>query len=513
MTKANTQEMERRESLRLEKTLPVRFALPEGPLRQRNFEALSRNIAEGGIFIETDIVQDEDFTLDKDSAIHLEIELLGQGQNIKPRGQIAWISKKSRAPHKRRSGIGIKFMQITADEKRAVSMFISKEMLSQGELIEKELPLSLREEKSTDRQRRNLQILDSIRKNRLISRAEISKLTNINIVTVSNYIDTYLKKGLVFERGLDISSGGRRPELIEINPQYGYVLGVDLGHLNVSLSLMQVVACDFTTRIKAQSKDTRQESVEESIDVLKDLVADVLSSEKIDKRKVRGIGMGLSGVMDKFGGTVRNPLNGEVFANYVTIKKELEREFSLPVFIENSANCALSSEKWAGSSLEVKSAENILYLFSESQCAIMLKSELYSGSSKSAGQINLSPARNGKDDLTACWEIENTDCVLRLTRENLEQAFGSADKIEQVGKKVGAKIAYLVNIFNPQVVVIGNYFRPLGESFLEKIRYVVSHWAFRENAQQVRIIPSSLAEEAVAIGAASLVIESACANI
>ena len=71
----------------------------------------------------------------------------------------------------------------------------------------------------------------------------------------------------------------------------------------------------------------------------------------------------------------------------------------------------------------------------------------------------------------------------------------------------------MVNIFNPQVVIIGRDFSQLGDAFLDAIRRTVSRWAFRESAQQVRIIPATLGEEAVARGAASLLIESVFSNI
>ena len=73
----------------------------------------------------------------------------------------------------------------------------------------------------TDREKRNIDILETIRKGGQISKTDISRQTGLNIVTVSNYVDTYVKGGLVIERGLDISTGGRRPTLVELNPNYG----------------------------------------------------------------------------------------------------------------------------------------------------------------------------------------------------------------------------------------------------------------------------------------------------
>ena len=500
MKKGTLGEMERRQSARLEKTLPVKFDLPDALQKRGVFEALSRNISEGGVFIESDLAQDESLALGKDTLLNLEIELLGQtpldrksyltgqARRLKPKGRIIWISKKSRTPRKVRDGFGIRFIQISAEEKKVISLFISREMLTQAEAVEKEIPEILREQKLADRQRRNLQILDKIRINRLISRAEISKNTDINIVTVSNYIGSYLKKGLVFERGLDISTGGRRPELVEINPRYGYVIGCDLGLLNVSSASMQVVATDFTTQVKALEKAKREDdNIEDSIDILKSLIAEVCAADGVERKKIRGIGIGISGIMDKFGGTVRNPVKRTTFANYVTLKKQLEAQFGLPVFVENSATCALFAEKWSGISSEAKAADNIIYIFSDNQCAIMFKGEVYTGSSKSAGQLNLV--------------------------QDLEMAKDPEEQMPALGANLGAKVANLVNVFNPQVIIIGRHFAHLGDVFLDTIRRSVSRQAFRESANIVRITPATLGEEAVALGAASLVIESVFANI
>lgn len=517
--------MEKRENIRLEKTLPVKFDLAE-PLvlnegqdvqakaAGRMFEALGRNISEGGMFIESGSLQNnEDFMLNRDALLNLEIELLGQSRRIKPQGRIEWISRKSRAPHKRRSGFGLRFIQITPEDKRAVGAFISREMFTRSEVMEKDISLISGEQKLTDRQRRNMEVLDSIRKNRLISRAEISKTTGINVVTVSNYIDTYLKKGLVFERGLDISTGGRRPELIEINPRYGYVVGVDLGFLNEEEAAVNVVSADFAVRVQARAAAKREADIEDVLSTLKSLIADVCASPRVEREKIRGIGIGVSGIMDKFAGTVRNPLTGETFLNYVAIKKALEDEFYLPVFIESSPSCALFAEKWNGVSAEVKNADNILYIFSDSQCAIMLKGELYTGLSKSAGQLNFASPRNDVNSADCCWMKPSLDCILRSRLPGAGVSPSSKEDAFTAGTKLGAKIAYLVNLFNPQVVIVGGYFHHLGDVFLDSIRRTVSRWAFRESANLVRVIDGTLGEDAVAQGAASLVIESVFANI
>jgi predicted transcriptional regulator len=77
----------------------------------------------------------------------------------------------------------------------------------------------------SDKQRKNLSILELVVKHGPISRTEISRQTGLNIVTISNYINEFIANGLVVEKGFDVSTGGRRPTLVELNPKFGYIIG------------------------------------------------------------------------------------------------------------------------------------------------------------------------------------------------------------------------------------------------------------------------------------------------
>ena len=79
-----------------------------------------------------------------------------------------------------------------------------------------------------DHEKKNLQILDTIRKKGPIARAEISRLIGLNIVTVTSYVDQYIKKGVIKEVGIDVSSGGRKPTLVDLNSQATFMIGVGL---------------------------------------------------------------------------------------------------------------------------------------------------------------------------------------------------------------------------------------------------------------------------------------------
>ncbi len=405
----------------------------------------------------------------------------------------------------------------------------------------------------TEKERRNLSILDIIRRSREASRAEISRITHLNIVTISNYIDDYIAKGLVLEKGLDVSTGGRRPELLEVNPRYGYTVGVDLGAPQITEDSNLIgVMVDTSGKIVSKDKIKKEEEPQEAfIDKITNVVREVLSKSKIDKSKLKGIGIGIWGVLDRYRGVVRYAVEkGGVFS-YSALQSALEREFDAPTLVEHDATAGALGEKWMGLGLSTE-AEDIIYMCSDSSCGLMLNGELYYGASKSAGELNINPPLPGVKD-EGCWARYDYGCGFRSrgidlgitvrTRAYLKQkgnsskilelAGGSVDKITlstvieaaraqdkvaigfltEAGDYLGAKIAFLINLFNPDAVVIGRGIERCGEIFLEAVRSGAKKWAYEESLKIARISPTTLGEDSIACGAAALVMQQVFARI
>jgi N-acetylglucosamine repressor len=413
-----------------------------------------------------------------------------------------------------------------------------------------------KEARLSEKERRNLSILDSIRRNGEVSRAEISKITDLNIVTVSNYVAKYVKNKLVFETGLDISSGGRRPELLKLNPAYCYSIGIDLGapHLTMGASACAVIL-DITGKVVAKEKIIKEkESFEKLSARVVEMTQKLIDNSGISKSLIKGIGVGIWGVMDRYRGMVRYAIEEEIIVSYASLLDQLEDHFDLPTLIEHDATLAAFGEKWSGMGA-ISDADDLVFLCSDSSCGLVIRGELYFGASKRAGELNLSPPRA---DITSspdrCWAGYDYGCCLRsrgldlgitdkaiaLAKEQqdkakllLELAGGNADDIvflnvvqaaekgdevartvlEDAGEYLGVKIASLINLFNPEVVVIGRGIEIAGDILFSAIRKSVRRWAYEESVKIVKILPSSLAEDAVATGAAALVAQDFFARV
>jgi len=409
-------------------------------------------------------------------------------------------------------------------------------------------------ERFTEKERRNLAILDIIRRTREVSRAEISKITHLNIVTISNYIDDYINKGLVLEKGLDVSTGGRRPELLELNAKYGYSIGIDMGapHITADAHIIAVMV-DTLGKIVAKTKVKKGEDPQDLlIEKVDKAVSALIDNSKVPKDKIKGIGIGIWGVLDRYKGVVRYAVEKGGLFGFSTLQSVLERNYDMPTLVEHDATCGALGEKWMGLGLNTE-AENIIYMCSDSSCGLILNGELYYGSSKSAGELNINPPSEDFKD-NNCWAKYDYGCgfrsrgidlgvsakakaqikqnknasskIMSLAGNDPEkinltmiiEAAKSQDKLAkdlliEAGDYLGAKAAFLINLFNPDAIVIGRGIEKSGEIFMDAVRNSVKKWAYEESVKIARIVYTSLGEDSIACGSAALVMQQVFAKI
>ena len=384
----------------------------------------------------------------------------------------------------------------------------------------------------SDRKRKNLSILDYIRRKSPVSRTDISKESGINIVSVSNYVTSYVKKRLVLECGLDISTGGRRPELVKLNLENAYVIGIDIGPDNLT-----AVITDLGLKVKAKVKLPRPKgSMDEVFNSTMGALEDLFKKSKTQLKNIKLIGIGASGVLDIYSGTIHDtdPTRGRTRTNYYTLARFIEDKFNIPTLVGNDATCAAFGEL----SLSPRSdISEMLYIYSDVGCGIIINGDIYCGASGSAGEIQLLIDERGKaarsievapygirgvdlgiadkaKDLVGKGEKTNILELAGGKKENItkDSIFEAAKKGDKLAKELlvdaaywlGIKVAYLVNIFNPQMVVIGGGMEDAGNAFLEAITNCVKMYAYEETFNAVKIMPSFLKKDAVALGAASL---------
>lgn len=386
----------------------------------------------------------------------------------------------------------------------------------------------------SDRKKKNLAILDCIRKKQTISRTDISKETGINIVSISNYVMNHIKNKLVLECGLDISTGGRRPELVKLNLEEAYVIGIDIGPDNITAIISDLSLMKKAQKTIPRPKGDMDDVITGTVSVIEELVKE----SGVPSNTIKVIGIGASGIVDIYSGTIHDTdyNRGRTTTSLFNMARLIEEKFNITTLIGNDATCAAFGEMSLNPRSDIR---DMLYLYADLGCGIIINGDIYCGASGCAGEIQLLFTNIKGDQRANLQELaaygargidfaivnnakkfiekgKKTE-ILNLAGNNKEQItkeiiFNAAHKGDDLAKELlmdaahwlGIKVAYLINIFNPQFVIIGGGMAKAGNVFMDPLATYTKMYAYEEAFDAVKILPSFLEEDAVSVGAAAL---------
>ncbi|MBI4435803.1 MAG: ROK family transcriptional regulator [Candidatus Omnitrophica bacterium] len=389
-------------------------------------------------------------------------------------------------------------------------------------------------------------VLSIIHRQGPISRAELTRLTQLSKVTITRLVKELLEEEVVRETGLDISSGGRRPILLELHPESGFTIGVDVGLESIRAGITDLKGNILMgVKRKNEVSQTREELVQKIKGVVDELLekSDIRTDIRLDK--IRGIGVSIPGLIDAEKGVI---LFGHVVdEKNIPLRDLLRKHFTYPISIDNDANVGVLGERYLGVGRDVK---NILYLhikrYAEDRmslgCSFVLDGRIYRGASQTSGELGLRLSDRKlieglrEEDWINFkpWEIDppipeqavekivsgaqsllkkmvkdnlaaiTTDTVIEAARKNDRV---SLEVLQEVARKLGVRIAFLVNFMNPELVILGGDLVHAENLLLDPIREVVGHLAFEVPAQTVTIKLSELRGEfGGCVGASFLVL-------
>jgi len=407
MQTVNTNSQEKRKFQRVAENLPVRFRFLDRP-DSFVHEANTGNLSQGGLFI-TKILHKDDV------GKNLSIELIVAHKEapLKMTARLVWVEKQGANV----LGIGVEFIEIDPEHNRIISSFVLKR--APIKIVRKKEFLKIPFSKLNDKQRRGFEILDLLRRHGPISKTEIQQKLDLNIPTITKYLDEYLKEGLVRERGLDISTGGRRASLLELNPEYGYLVGIEI---DTSERRITAILTDFMNKII--KKITLDLSKENLVAQLADIVSKLTEGTNISKELIKGIGLGIDTPRD-----------------YVEIKPQIEARLGIPVLLEDKDLAAVWAEKWLDLGLE--GIEDIVYIASGEKCSFILDSEIYRERNSNIGRLfgldletnimNIIEILNPKLVIISQELIqENSNLIESLKQKNKEQLYQDSSRQLQI---------------------------------------------------------------------------------
>ena len=385
------------------------------------------------------------------------------------------------------------------------------------------------------RERRRWTVRDLRRDNRSVllsslffeqprSRQDLSEETGLSPASVSNVVRELIDDGIVVEAGSVDSDGGRPRVLLQINPDYGYVIGVDVGEIRVRVELYDLT---MTERAKADYPlDPSQHEVSEIVEAILAGLDTVLASSGVSPSAVLGIGVGVPGIVENGPDGL---VHGQSYGwDSVPLGRLLRSGTSLPLHIDNGATTMGQAELWFGAGRGAQHAV-ICLIGSGVGASIIARGTTHRGSTSSAGEWGhttvMVGGRTCRCGARGCLEayagagaildrygspLPDTDQESALTAL-IEQAATSArarEVLDETALYLGVSIGNLINLFNPERIIVGGWAGLLlGERILPAIREAAREHSLRHPFAQTSIELGRLGPDAVALGAATLPIE------
>lgn len=363
-----------------------------------------------------------------------------------------------------------------------------------------------------------------------MSRAELARHTSLSPSTVSAIVNDLLSTGLVKEARAGISNGGRRPIMLKFQDQSSSILGVELGATHVSCVLTDL-RCNVRASWSAPAPVRDQP--EAALAKMTMGIRSVLDADGLEPSQVLGIGVAVPSPVDEARPGELLPLIVPKWEGY-NIAKHLEDNFERPVLVDNDANLGALAELWWGAG---SSADDLAYIKVATGvgAGLIINGRIFRGSGGIAGEIGHTSI-DPKGPRCICGlhgcltTLIGTPALLEQAKEEL-RASGSdrpppasidelvnaalrgdpltADLIREAGGKLGIGIANMLNLLNPRTVIIGGGISRAGDLLLDSVRRTIRGLSLPASISNAEIRATTLNEWGIAVGAATLVLQSA----
>ena len=347
-----------------------------------------------------------------------------------------------------------------------------------------------------------------------LTQAELARRTSLAPSTVSGIVSILAERGIV--RAGD-EPGGRKGRLIHLDLEDRYVLGVELGngHLSLALATLSSRVVDFVRRPLALGADA-----ETSLRLVESLLADMLASAGASRTDLVRGGVAVPAPLDVHGVLSTSPLIFPSWAG-IDIATLFTERFGFPFAVDNDANLgALADYLWgAGQGSHSMVFVGMNYGFG---AGIVLEGTLFHGATGVSGEIGHTTVdENG--DFCQCGnrgclntiasinralellapiypEIDSTEKLLEAAAQGLPQAIRV---LTDMGRASGVAIANVVNLLNPEVIVIGGDLTRAGEVVTDPMITMATRLSMPA-AAGVRLLTTPLGERVFALGGVAL---------
>lgn len=354
--------------------------------------------------------------------------------------------------------------------------------------------------------------------------ADLSVNVQASIPTVTKAVNELLEENIVEDIGKISNSGGRRPSLYGVEANSCYVLGVEIGRKSLSLGLQNVK--DEFVALSLKKPFVFEDSFE-SLDKLAKQITSFLADSGIDVNKVLRACVSVAGRVNSVDGTGGKA----IFNENKPFAEEMSERIGIPVFLENDTRAKTWGEYASG---EIQGKTNVIYLNFDwgVSIGIIIEGQLYYGNSGYTGEFGHSPIFDNKilcycgkegclESEISGWSLVNQfNSEIKKGRQSLVDITNSnqpykeiikgaliqedslcLDLITEQGEKMGRYLAMLLNLFNPDTLVIGGAFSELKDLILLPIQTSIRKHAASIVTKDVTVRITEIGDRAGIIGA------------
>lgn len=359
---------------------------------------------------------------------------------------------------------------------------------------------------------------------------DLSKELDLSVPTVTKFISEMCEDGYINDYGKLETSGGRHPSLYGLNPSSGYFIGVDIKKFAISIGLINFKGdmVELKQDIPYQMEDTP-----EALTELCSLITDFIQQTNVVHEKILNINVNVSGRV--------NPESGYSYSLFNFSERPLAEvmteKIGYPVCIDNDTRAMTYGEYLQGC---VKGEKNIIFVNISwgLGIGIIIDGKIYAGKSGFSGEFghintfdNEILCHCGKK---GCLETEASGIAMhRILLERISRGESSIlsnlvsvkessltladiiaaidkedllciDIIEEIGQKLGKQIAGLINLFNPELVIIGGTLSQAEDYITQPIKTAVRKYSLNLVNKDSAILTSKLKDKAGIIGACML---------
>jgi glucokinase-like ROK family protein len=359
--------------------------------------------------------------------------------------------------------------------------------------------------------------------------ADLGKALNASSPKITELIAELIKAGLVKDYGKTGSSVGRRPNLYGLAADSVFFVGVEVKnkHVNIGLLNFQKELVKFTEKIPYELNNTQA-----SLDKLCALIKKFIDELKQVSRKIFGICINLSGRVNYKTGYSYSYF----YFNEEPLSRIIENKLGIKTYIENDSRAMAYGEFCNGVVTEEK---NVIFINIDYGIAmgVMINGELYYGKSGFAGEFGHIPFFNNEIlchcGKKGCLETETSgQALVRIFKEKLRGGASSIlsrkvhdrdhiklddiieaakqddtlaiELIAEIGEKLGKAIAILINLYNPELIILGGALSATGDYIFLPVKSAIHKYSLSLVSNDTQLKFSKLGPKAGVIGACLL---------